>query len=203
MKTKTLDQRKFKHKFTKFKEVEQRDCLHCNNYLGCGSYKIKDLPGNRVLWGTMVYCKVEECQPDFSGRCKICHNKLYRQFEKKAGICWLCSEKKERAEKTLETKKAMRKLLEAVKQFPNLGEYKGQELLNLFKKYTFVFKAWKGKRGEMVVTVLQDLPMVLRKYMKSGKNIYRAKCDTKLCKRFKSCVACVVEQALKQISAYI
>lgn len=55
---------RFEHDFQCFSEVESKGCLRCLNYLGYGAYKIKDLPDDKVLWGTRVYCKLSECMPD-------------------------------------------------------------------------------------------------------------------------------------------
>jgi len=193
----------FEHRFETFEKIEERGCLHCNNYLSRGFYKIKDLPNGKVLWGNRIYCKVKECRPDFTGRCRICRGRLISKFEKKQGICWACVEKQEEKEKALETIRAIKKLVEVVSKLESLNKYEGKVLIEKFKQYVFAFRAIGKRKGEFVITTLEVLPSSLRTYMRKRWEIYREKCDGKLCRKFKSCVVCVVEQALEQIKTLV
>jgi len=191
---------RFEHKFTTYEEAERRGCPHCNNSLGWSSYKIKDLSDGKVRWGHLQYCKVAVCKPDFSGRCRICKRRLFATFEKSSGICWTCEGEREEKEKELEQRQALTRLEEAVSKLEDLDKYEGKELLEKIRQYSFVFRARRKERGDVVITLFHELPGAIKRYLRKKWIVYRMECDRKLCDEFKTCVACVAEQALQILS---
>jgi len=190
---------RFEHKFTTYEEAERRGCPHCNNSLGYSCYRIENLPDGKVRWGHLQYCKVAVCKPDFSGRCRVCKSRLFAPFEKSSGICWICEEEQEKKEAGLEQRQALKNLERAVSKLESLDRYEGKELLEKMRQYSFVFRAMRKEKGEVVITLFHELPRVIKRYLRKKWFLYRARCDRKFCDEFKTCVACVVEQVLRRI----